>query len=136
MTHSRSISLPATEFAAYDIHVPLIVFILPFWCIDQTPPQLRVTSAVPPRLSNQIQWSFTFQCIDLTPCATECSVHQVGSSPNFTACNREWSSSGFRNGDVLEFSLRGQDNAGNAAAPMNYRWTVGNWNHCCNLILS
>ena len=100
---------------------------------DRELPQLRVTS-IPPRYSNQTQWTFTFQCTDLTPCTTECTVHQLGSPPNFQSCQGEWSASGFGDGDLLEFSLRGQDDAGNSAAPMNYRWTVGNHDYC-DLIL-
>ena len=88
-----------------------------------------MTSALPSQYSNQIQWRFTFECIDLTPCATECSIHQAGSSPNFTRCEREWSASGFRNQEMLEFSLRGQDDAGNVASPMIHQWTIGNENH-------
>ena len=94
--------------------------------IDRTPPQLRVTSALPSRYSNETQWRFTFECVDLTPCTTECSIHRAGTAPSFQRCQREWSASGFGNRETLEFSLRGYDDAGNVASPMVHQWTIGN----------
>ena len=48
----------------------------------------------------------------------------------FERCEREWSVSGFRNQETMEFSLRGYDDAGNVASPLVYQWTIGNDVEC------
>lgn len=93
--------------------------------LDQTAPIIRITSNLPPLFSNEQQWIFTFECRDASPCSTYCSVHLVGSVPNFETCSRSWTASGFVNGDHLEFVLQGIDSVGNIAPVMTHQWTVG-----------
>ena len=77
------------------------------------------------QFSNQTQWRFTFECVDITPCTTECSIHRLGTPLTFESCDRQWSATGFQNLETMEFSLRGYDDAGNVASPMAYQWTIG-----------
>lgn len=80
---------------------------------------------MPPPFSNEQQWMFTFECSDTSPCTTYCSVHLVGSTPNFETCTRRWTASGFANEDNLEFILQGVDAVGNMAPMISHQWIVG-----------
>ena len=93
--------------------------------IDQTSPSLRITSELPQFYSHEQQWTFSFECRDTSPCTTYCSVHEIGTTPNFVTCNRQWTATGFENEDRLEFSLQGIDAVGNMAPILSHQWTIG-----------
>ena len=97
------------------------VFSLP----DLTAPAIQITSNLPPPFSDEQQWTFAFECIDASPCTTYCSVHSVGTTPNFEVCETQWTASGFENENTLEFTLHGVDNVGNVAPLISHQWTVG-----------
>ena len=92
---------------------------------DRTSPTLRIISSLPPSFSNEQQWTFGFECRDTSPCTTYCSVHLVGSTPNFETCTKRWTASGFANEDFLEFILQSVDAVGNMAPMISHQWTVG-----------
>ena len=93
--------------------------------IDQTSPSLHVTSEFPPVYIHEQQWTFSFECRDISPCTTYCSVHKIGTAPNFVSCSHRWTATGFENEDMLEFSLQGIDAVGNMAPIISHQWTVG-----------
>ena len=63
--------------------------------------------------------------MDVSPCMTNCSVHEVGNAPNLETCDRIWTATNFMNEDVLEFMVVGVDRVGNTAPIISHTWTVG-----------
>ena len=51
----------------------------------------------------------------------------MGNTPNFEACTRRWTASGFTNEDSLEFILQGVDAVGNMALMISHQWRVGKY---------
>ena len=68
--------------------------------------------------------------MDVSPCMTNCSVHEIGSAPNFETCDGTWTATGFMNEDALEFTALGVDRVGNSAPIISHTWTVGKLLRC------
>lgn len=98
---------------------------LNFWSLaDLTPPVVQLQS-FPPVISMETQWNFRFACLNEWQCTYVCSVHEVGSEPQYTTCHLSFLASGLQNGISYEFSVFATDGVGNVGSPLTYQWEIG-----------